>query len=191
MLRISSLCLGSERQFKLKKVKGGQSHVELPSCSVTESPTEQQPAGWQTDCACGRAAALWLTSAASLPHFERNVHLSDNPVDTLESLSFTAGEPGLTTRHERCSEIQSELEELQLKLDEMENRSQRSNLSFIGVPEETEAASSMNRVVSDLIYKCYTPRVGMTNWPVTELLQPLIKLPTITHGQKLQVLTKE
>ncbi|KAJ1149584.1 hypothetical protein NDU88_002391 [Pleurodeles waltl] len=53
--------------------------------------------------------------------------------------------------------IQSELEELQLKLDEMANRSRPSNLRLVGVPEEIEAASSMTKVVSDLIYKCILP----------------------------------
>ncbi|KAJ1151986.1 hypothetical protein NDU88_004765 [Pleurodeles waltl] len=51
------------------------------------------------------------------------------------------------------SRIQSELEDLQLKLDEAENRSQRSNLRFVGVTEDIEAASLVAKVVSQLIYK--------------------------------------
>ncbi|KAJ1082361.1 hypothetical protein NDU88_002529 [Pleurodeles waltl] len=49
--------------------------------------------------------------------------------------------------------IQSELEDLQLKLDEAENRSRRSNLRFLGIPEGTEEASSVTNVISELIYK--------------------------------------
>ncbi|KAJ1124467.1 hypothetical protein NDU88_002928 [Pleurodeles waltl] len=51
------------------------------------------------------------------------------------------------------SRIQSELEDLQTKLDEMENKSQRSNLRFVGVPEESDAASSVTKVGSELICK--------------------------------------
>ncbi|KAJ1142096.1 hypothetical protein NDU88_008423 [Pleurodeles waltl] len=55
------------------------------------------------------------------------------------------------------SRIQSELEDLQLKLDEVENRSRCSNLRCVVVPEETEAASSVAKVVSELIYKAVLP----------------------------------
>ncbi|KAJ1207337.1 hypothetical protein NDU88_002728 [Pleurodeles waltl] len=55
------------------------------------------------------------------------------------------------------SRIQSELEDLQLKLDEAENRSRRSNLRFVGIPEGTEAASSVTNVISELIYKVILP----------------------------------
>ncbi|KAJ1154547.1 hypothetical protein NDU88_007298 [Pleurodeles waltl] len=53
--------------------------------------------------------------------------------------------------------FQSELEDLQIKLDEMENRSRRSNLRFVGVPEEMEAGSSVIKVVSELIGKIILP----------------------------------
>ncbi|KAJ1210768.1 hypothetical protein NDU88_006130 [Pleurodeles waltl] len=53
--------------------------------------------------------------------------------------------------------IQSELEELQIRLDELKTRSQRSNLRFVGVPEDLEAASSVIKVVSDLIRNCILP----------------------------------
>ncbi|KAJ1188780.1 hypothetical protein NDU88_005537 [Pleurodeles waltl] len=51
------------------------------------------------------------------------------------------------------SRIQSQLEDLQLKLYEVENRSRRSNLRFVGVPEGIEAASSVINVILDLINK--------------------------------------
>ncbi|KAJ1161999.1 hypothetical protein NDU88_002479 [Pleurodeles waltl] len=54
------------------------------------------------------------------------------------------------------SQIQSELEVLQFKLDEGENRSRCSNLRFLGVPEEIESLS-VTKVISDLIYKCILP----------------------------------
>ncbi|KAJ1194537.1 hypothetical protein NDU88_003825 [Pleurodeles waltl] len=60
------------------------------------------------------------------------------------------------------SQIQWELEELQLKLDKMENRCRRSNLRIVGVPEEIESASSVTKVVSDLIYKCIFPEKART-----------------------------
>ncbi|KAJ1160516.1 hypothetical protein NDU88_001018 [Pleurodeles waltl] len=52
------------------------------------------------------------------------------------------------------SQIQTELQELQFKLDEVENRPQHYNLRFIGVPEEIEGSSTVTKVISDLIYKC-------------------------------------
>ncbi|KAJ1117516.1 hypothetical protein NDU88_005715 [Pleurodeles waltl] len=51
------------------------------------------------------------------------------------------------------SQIQSELEDLLLKLDEAENRSWRSNLRFVGVPKGIEAASLVTNIISELIYK--------------------------------------
>ncbi|KAJ1105119.1 hypothetical protein NDU88_002527 [Pleurodeles waltl] len=60
------------------------------------------------------------------------------------------------------SQIQAEPEELQLKLDEQENRSRRSNLRFTGVPEETETALSVTKVIFDLIYKCILPKKAGT-----------------------------
>ncbi|KAJ1189038.1 hypothetical protein NDU88_005790 [Pleurodeles waltl] len=59
-------------------------------------------------------------------------------------------------------QIQSELEDLQFKLDEMENRSRRSNLRFVRVPEEMEEASSITKVVSDLICNCILPESAKT-----------------------------
>ncbi|KAJ1164964.1 hypothetical protein NDU88_005394 [Pleurodeles waltl] len=55
------------------------------------------------------------------------------------------------------SRVQSELEDLQNKMDKMEKRSRRSNLRFVGVPEEMEAGSSVTKVVSELIGKIVLP----------------------------------
>ncbi|KAJ1127483.1 hypothetical protein NDU88_005882 [Pleurodeles waltl] len=60
--------------------------------------------------------------------------------------------------HETATnQIQSELGELQYKLDEAENRSRLSNLKFVGILEEAEATSMVSKVVTDLIYKCILP----------------------------------
>ncbi|KAJ1128882.1 hypothetical protein NDU88_007254 [Pleurodeles waltl] len=68
-----------------------------------------------------------------------------------ESLGFRdAGSQAEST----VSQIQSELEDLQFKLDEMKNRSLRSNLRFVGVPKEME---SVTKVISDLISDCILP----------------------------------
>ncbi|KAJ1128732.1 hypothetical protein NDU88_007107 [Pleurodeles waltl] len=93
--------------------------MELPSCSVTESPTKQQDGGM-----------IALADA-----LQCNFQLS--PYDG--------------------GGVRRELVELQFKLDEMENRSQRSNLRFIEVPEEIEASSSVTRIVADLIYTFILP----------------------------------
>ncbi|KAJ1206887.1 hypothetical protein NDU88_002280 [Pleurodeles waltl] len=50
--------------------------------------------------------------------------------------------------------VESELEELHFKLNDIENRSRCSNLRFIGVPEEIESSSSVTTIVTDLIYGC-------------------------------------
>ncbi|KAJ1089012.1 hypothetical protein NDU88_002165 [Pleurodeles waltl] len=52
------------------------------------------------------------------------------------------------------SRVQSDLEDLHFKLDNIENRSRCSNLRFIGVPGETESWSSVTKIVMDLIYRC-------------------------------------
>ncbi|KAJ1087612.1 hypothetical protein NDU88_000779 [Pleurodeles waltl] len=58
-----------------------------------------------------------------------------------------------TRQESMMVQSQLELEELRLKLDDIENRSRRSNLRFIGIPKELEATSSMSEVVADLFYK--------------------------------------
>ncbi|KAJ1107676.1 hypothetical protein NDU88_005066 [Pleurodeles waltl] len=70
-------------------------------------------------------------------------------------------EDGKRQQESVISQIQSDLEKLQFKLDEMDNTFRRSNLMFIGVPEEIESSSSVPKVVTDLIHKCILSEKSM------------------------------
>ncbi|KAJ1214657.1 hypothetical protein NDU88_002275 [Pleurodeles waltl] len=65
------------------------------------------------------------------------------------------------------SRIQSELEDIQLKLDKVDNRSWCFKLRFVEVPEEIEAASSVAKVVLELIYKAVLPDRNKTEGDFT------------------------
>ncbi|KAJ1141743.1 hypothetical protein NDU88_008071 [Pleurodeles waltl] len=84
-----------------------------------------------------------------LTHLSSRVSKMEQRVSNLEDVEHRT--------KSTTSRIQSELEDLQLKLDEAENRSRRSNLRFVGIPEGTEAASSVTNVISELIYKVILP----------------------------------
>ncbi|KAJ1170356.1 hypothetical protein NDU88_002233 [Pleurodeles waltl] len=83
---------------------------------------------------------------ANLIHLSTQVSQAEQRISDLEDAK--------KQQKSATSQIQSELEEQQFKLNELENRSQCLNLRFIGVPQEMEASSSVTKVISDLIYKC-------------------------------------
>ncbi|KAJ1198044.1 hypothetical protein NDU88_001888 [Pleurodeles waltl] len=84
-----------------------------------------------------------------LTHLSSRVSQREQRVSNLEDVEHRT--------KSTTSRIQSELEDLQLKLDKTENRSRCSNLRFVGIPEGTEAASSVTNVISELIYKVILP----------------------------------
>ncbi|KAJ1207428.1 hypothetical protein NDU88_002819 [Pleurodeles waltl] len=71
-------------------------------------------------------------------------------------------------KHEiEISRIKTELKKLQLKLEEAENRSESSNLRFLGISQDYEAGSTVTKVVSDLIYKNIFPEKTVANTDLT------------------------
>ncbi|KAJ1200863.1 hypothetical protein NDU88_004684 [Pleurodeles waltl] len=89
------------------------------------------------------------------------------------------------TRHgSAIAQMQTELEELQLKLDDIENRSRCSNLRFTGIPEEFKATSSATKVISDLIYKYILPEKATFNIDLSIMWThrvPTVKVPTAKY----------
>ncbi|KAJ1122796.1 hypothetical protein NDU88_001269 [Pleurodeles waltl] len=89
--------------------------------------------------------------------------------------------------------MQAELQELQRKLGDYENRSRRSNLRFIGIPEELEATSSVTKVISDLIYKCVLPEkaTGITANVVLSIMRAhrvsVTRIPSAKYPQTILV----
>ncbi|KAJ1118799.1 hypothetical protein NDU88_006986 [Pleurodeles waltl] len=92
-----------------------------------------------------------------------NAHLtllSAGVVQTEQKVSDL--EDGKKQQESVISQVQSQMEELHFKLDDIENRSQHSNLRFIGVQEEIESSSSVTKIVTDLIYRCILPDEATT-----------------------------
>ncbi|KAJ1202294.1 hypothetical protein NDU88_006094 [Pleurodeles waltl] len=86
---------------------------------------------------------------ASMLHLSSHLFQAEQRVSDLEDAK--------SKRETGTSQIQVELEEIQLKRDKAENRSRRPNLTFVRIPEDYEATSTVTKVISDLIYRHILP----------------------------------
>ncbi|KAJ1204157.1 hypothetical protein NDU88_007938 [Pleurodeles waltl] len=82
---------------------------------------------------------------STISHLKQRISEAEQRVSDLEDIQ--------TRQESVMAQSQLELGELRQKLDDIESRTRRSKLRFIGIPEDLEATSSVTEVVSDLIYK--------------------------------------
>ncbi|KAJ1123266.1 hypothetical protein NDU88_001739 [Pleurodeles waltl] len=124
----------------------------VPGCSQRDQTKWRSPHGFEhrvsrEEAVC--AAAATKPVRLEIDGRKRRVSQVEQRVSDLEDAEKQV--------ESTTSWTQSELKDRQLKLDEMENRSRRSKLRFVGFPEEIEAASPVTTVVSELIYNCILP----------------------------------
>ncbi|KAJ1099936.1 hypothetical protein NDU88_005029 [Pleurodeles waltl] len=84
--------------------------------------------------------------------------------------------------------MQADLEALQQKLDDYENRSRRSDLRLFGIPEELGATSSITEVISDLTYKYVLPEKATANVDLSTMLAHRVTVTRILTAKYPQTI---